>query len=89
MVEGVEGCLHYTAYFFSVLRTFAVCSAPIRGCRVSGERWMGPDFGDRGRASCPPYMNRWVLVWALGLSSDFDSSADGDEVVKLDHVGIP
>jgi len=62
MVEGVEGRFLYTAYIFPVLRTFAVCSAPIRGCRVSGERWMGPDFGDRGRASCPPY----ILVGRVG-----------------------
>ena len=65
MVEGVEGCLHYTAYFFSVLRTFAVCSAPIRGCRVSGERWMGPDFGDKGAGKLP------ALHESLGTSVGF------------------
>jgi hypothetical protein len=94
MVEGVEGRLHCTAYIFPVLRAFAVCSAPIVGaglvgrddCPWSSSRWAAKCSG---RASCLPYMNRWVLVWALGLSGDFDSGADGDEIVELDHVGIP
>jgi hypothetical protein len=78
MVDGVEGRFLYTAYIFPVLRTFAVCSAPIVGAGIGGAC----------KCKCPPYMNYWGLWRVLGLSGDFDSGADGDEVVKLDHVGV-
>jgi hypothetical protein len=42
-----------------------------------------------GAGKLPALHTRWALVWALGLSGDFDSGADGDEIVELDHVGIP
>jgi len=31
---------------------------------------------------------RWRLWWVLGLGDDFDSGADGNEVVELDHIGV-
>ena len=40
MVEGVEGRLHCSAYIFSVLGKFAVCSAPSAGAGLVGrEGW--------------------------------------------------
>ena len=31
---------------------------------------------------------RWGLWSVLGLSDDFDSCADRNEVVEFDHVGV-
>jgi len=36
----------------------------------------------------PALHNLWVLWRVLGLSDDFDSGVDGDEIVEIDHVGI-
>jgi hypothetical protein len=79
MVEGVEGRLHCSAYIFSVLGKFAVCSGPNVGAGIGGAC----------KCECPPYMNYWRLWRVLGLSGDFDSGTERNEFVELDHVGIP
>ena len=45
--------------------------------------------GTKCRAGKMPALHsRWGLWRVLGLSGDFESGADGDEVVELDHVGV-
>ena len=36
----------------------------------------------------PALHNRWGLWRVLGLSDDFDSGADGNNVVEVDHISV-
>ena len=57
MVEGVEGRLHHSAYIFSVLRAFAVCSAPIVGAGLVGrDGWVLTLGIGGGQVARPTYL---------------------------------
>ncbi len=69
------------------------CSIPsTTGAPAKSTRAKKPtktEDGTKCRAGKMPALHDcWRLWRVLGLGDDFDSGADGSEVVELDHVGV-